>query len=103
MICSVGVFHRPADFAKAGIALSASDSSAYAFLAYIAHLKIRSGDGSDGCSLFMVFVLSADVVYPIAGNVYRAVSGTAGGLSHESEETNACSSSDCAVCVCDHQ
>ena len=99
----MGVVHRPADFAKAGIALSASDSSTYAFLAYIAHIKIRSGDRSDGCSLFMVFVLSADVVYSIAGDVYRIVSGTAGGLSHESEETNACSDSDCAVCVCDHQ
>lgn len=66
-------------------------------------LKYRSGDRSDGCSLFMVFVLSADVVYSIAGDVYRIVSGTAGGLSHESEETNACSDSDCAVCVCDHQ
>ena len=88
---------------KAGIALSASDSSTYAFLAYIAHIKIRSGDRSDGCSLFMVFVLHADVVYSIAGDVYRIVSGTAGGLSHESEETNACSDSDCAVCVCDHQ
>ena len=95
--------YRPADFAKAGIALSASDSSTYAFLAYIAHIKIRSGDRSDGCSLFMVFVLSADVVYSIAGDVYRIVSGTAGGLSHESEETNACSDSDCVVCVCDHQ
>ena len=56
-----------------------------------------------GCSLFMVFVLSADVVYSIAGDVYRIVSGTAGGPSHESEETNACSDSDCVVCVCDHQ
>ena len=90
-------------FALWGIALSASESSTYAFLAYIAHIKIRSGDRSDGCSLFMVFVLSADVVYSIAGDVYRIVSGTAGGLSHESEETNACSDSDCVVCVCDHQ
>ena len=57
-----GVFHRPADFAKAGIALSTSDSSTYAFLAYIAHIKIRSGDRSDGCSLFMVFVLYNDVI-----------------------------------------
>ena len=90
-------------FALWGYSIDRRISSTYAFLAYIAHIKIRSGDRSDGCSLFMVFVLSADVVYSIAGDVYRIVSGTAGGLSHESEETNACSDSDCVVCVCDHQ
>lgn len=40
---------------------------------------------------------------PLLGMYTALCLGQPGGLSHESEETNACSDSDCAVCVCDHQ